>query len=83
MLWHDITDDGVRVTISHTPEVSIKLPVKVPPPAPVKFCIPSTAYVNGVVSALSDLYVTITLDTFFIWNGSPKSISLVVILTLP
>jgi len=45
-----MVEDGVNVTTSHLLLVSAKLPVKVPPPSPPKFCLPSTAYLKGVVS---------------------------------
>ena len=55
ILWQEIVEEGVRVTTSHLPEVSTKLPVNVPPPSPEKFCLPSIAYVKGVVYEPSDL----------------------------
>ena len=49
---------GINLTISQAPEVSTKFPVNVPPPPPENDCFPSIAYLKGVVSAPSDLYVT-------------------------
>lgn len=41
---------ALNTTSEEVSLVSAKLPVKVPPPSPPKFCLPSTAYLKGVVS---------------------------------
>ena len=54
-LWQEITEEGVSVTTSHLLDVFAKLPVNVPPPSPLKFCLPSTENLKGVVWAPLDL----------------------------